>query len=103
MKRTRSKRNISKGDMQGTRKPTHAFGILIRFVETEGTSWVTTRMPMGERVTDEPIVCNLKERVHRDRLILLGGCPPTDLTQCCQHGVVGRQKDPRAPGRHPIT
>jgi hypothetical protein len=43
--RARSRRSISKGVMHLTPRPMHASGILIRRIEAEGTSWVTTVCP----------------------------------------------------------
>ena len=60
-------------------------------------------VPMGERVTDEPILRDLKERVHRDRLILLGGCPLTDSSQRRQHRIIGRQEETGSSCRCPVT
>src|ERR1022692_3035219 len=40
---------------------------------------------MSKRVTHEPVISDLEERIHRDWLILLGGCPVTYSSQRSQH------------------
>lgn len=102
MKRARSVRNISNGVTHFTFTPMHASGILIRRVEPDGTSWVTTVWPPACAWDTDVIVGQLKKRGDRCGHVLLRCRPSANRCEGGQNRLVRFQKEGIVASFHPI-
>ena len=71
-----------------------AFGILIFFVEADGTSCVTTRVPVRERMSHKIVVGDLKKRVHGGWLVALPVAQVLTAAESREHRGVGLEEEP---------